>query len=273
MSHEDNHQTEEREFVQSRREKAEQGDLSAQFALAYFYHSRDNAEALRWFERAAGQGHAEARFWAGKMYADGDGVQKNSEEALRWLRLAAEQGHGSAQARLATMYVEGDGVQKNGEEALRWLRLAAEARVIDALMDLGKMHLKGEGVPQDHAEAERLLSLAAELDPEVQAEVVGDMYAEGRDVRQDGEKAAKFYSWNINENLETSQPVKVKLGLLYLDGLGVPKDEAEARRWFEEAFEYSELPEAAHQIGMLYERDSYGKITFVRYSLEWLTAR
>ena len=27
------------------------------------------------------------------------------------------------------------------------------------------------------------------------------------------------------------------------------------------------------QIGMLYERDSYGKITFVRYGLEWLTTR
>jgi TPR repeat protein len=53
---------------------------------------KDQAEAVRWFLRAAEQGLAEAQNNLGWVYANGFGVPKDKAEAARWYRKAAEQG-------------------------------------------------------------------------------------------------------------------------------------------------------------------------------------
>jgi len=42
--------------------------------------------------RVAEQGHAEAQFKLWVMYADGQGVTRDSTEAVKWLRKAADHG-------------------------------------------------------------------------------------------------------------------------------------------------------------------------------------
>ncbi len=58
------------------------------------------------------------------MYADGEGVLRNDAEALRWYRKAAEQGNAAAQANLGLMYLDGQGVDEDDVEAYKWLSLA-----------------------------------------------------------------------------------------------------------------------------------------------------
>ena len=70
--------------------------------------------------RRAEQGHAEAQFNLGTMYANADGVPKNDAEAVKWYRLAAEQGHAAAQFNLGLRYAYGAGVLKDEAEAVRW---------------------------------------------------------------------------------------------------------------------------------------------------------
>ena len=45
---------------------------------------------------AAGQGHAEAQFNLGYMYAQGQDVPQGDKEALMWYRKSADQGHSKA---------------------------------------------------------------------------------------------------------------------------------------------------------------------------------
>jgi TPR repeat protein len=86
---------------------------------------QDGAEAVKWYRRAAEQGHRSARYNLGQMYLFGDGVPQDHAEAVRWLRLAAEQGHPGAQYNLGISYFNGDGVPQDYVSAHKWLNLAA----------------------------------------------------------------------------------------------------------------------------------------------------
>ena len=61
---------------------------------------------------AAEQGHAQAQFNLGAMYATGEGVLQDDAEAVKWYRMAAEQGHAMAQSNLGVMYDKGQGCPK-----------------------------------------------------------------------------------------------------------------------------------------------------------------
>ena len=107
------------------------------------------------------QGHAVARYTIGSMYANGAGVAKDEAEAIKWYRRAAENGHAGAQFNLGTIYGEGRGAQKNDVEAIKWYRLAAEQGDASAQLILGLMYRGGEGVPQDYVSAHMWFNLSA----------------------------------------------------------------------------------------------------------------
>jgi len=84
---------------------AERGDAKAQYAYGYLLHEegyfpmeadKHFARVLRWWTRAAEQGHIEAQFMVGTLHQLGLGRPFNEPEALRWLKLAAAQGHQGA---------------------------------------------------------------------------------------------------------------------------------------------------------------------------------
>lgn len=121
-------------------DRAVAGDPEAQDNLGRMYAygrdvPQDDAEALKWFRRAADQGHVSAQFNLGVMYADGRGVPQDDAEAARWFRLAADEGYAAAQARLGLFYVAGTGgVERDLVTAHMWLNLAA-SRLADDRRD------------------------------------------------------------------------------------------------------------------------------------------
>lgn len=80
---------------------------------------KDDAEAEKWYRKAAEQGFPEAQYNLGVMYEKGAGVRKNAKEAVKWFRKAAEQGLAVAQLSLGIIYTRGGGVRKNSVEAYR----------------------------------------------------------------------------------------------------------------------------------------------------------
>jgi len=60
----------------------------------------------------------------GLMYFNGEGVTENDAEAVKWFRKAAEQGDALAQKNLGVMYVTGEGVPVNNVKAYMWWALA-----------------------------------------------------------------------------------------------------------------------------------------------------
>ncbi|MCX6908366.1 MAG: tetratricopeptide repeat-containing serine protease family protein, partial [Verrucomicrobia bacterium] len=86
---------------------------------------KDEAEAVKWFRKAAQQNSARAQFSLAVYYENGRGVTKDEVEAVKWYRKAADQNDGAAQSNLGAAYAAGEGVAKDYVEAYKWRLLAA----------------------------------------------------------------------------------------------------------------------------------------------------
>jgi TPR repeat protein len=106
------------------------------YGVYYLGHGvpQDFAEAMKWYRKAAIQGHAMAQNDLGFMYDNGRGVTQDYAEAVNWYRKAAEQGNAEAQYNLGFMYYEGQGVPQDYAEAVKWWSRAA--------LRLGKTELR-----------------------------------------------------------------------------------------------------------------------------------
>ncbi len=76
--------------------------------------------ALSFFRMAADQGHPDAQFEVGQMYAQGLGTAQQFEAAAEWYLLAAKQGHAKAQFHLGFLYAHGQGVEQDYAKAYQW---------------------------------------------------------------------------------------------------------------------------------------------------------
>ena len=228
-------QTEElRKEFQSTKAKAKKGDASAQFNLGFMYDTgngvaKDEAEAVKWYRKAADQGHAIAQFNLGLMYDNGNGVALDEAEAVKWYRKAADQGDASAQHNLGLMYGKGDGVAKDEVEAVKWFRKAADQGVANAQHNLGLRYDNGDGVAKDEAEAVKWFRKAADQGHAIAQSNLGVMYAKGNGVAQDEAEAVKWYRKAADQGLAIAQS---NLGFRYANGNGVAKDETEAYKWW-----------------------------------------
>ena len=92
------------------------------------YDRGDYATALREWEPLAEHGLAEAQYNLGFMYTKGLGVPQDNAEAAKWYRRAAGQGDSMAQVFLGDMYRKGEGVPQDYVQAHLWLNLSVMCR-------------------------------------------------------------------------------------------------------------------------------------------------
>jgi uncharacterized protein len=117
---------------------------------------------VQWFRKTEpGAGNPMAELYLAEIYASSQGVPRDEAEAMRWYRKAAERGSAIAQRKLAAAYLIGDGVPRDDEEAAHWYMKASAQGDRTAQYALGALYVSGEGVPQDFAEAYFWLNLAA----------------------------------------------------------------------------------------------------------------
>jgi TPR repeat protein len=170
-----------------------QGDVEAQFQLAYYYlfcgfeetpqireemenllraaAERDYPDAVYWLTHLCPDGEEsdalllkagllgcpEAQRALGACYATGDWTGGcDTIQAAEWYWRAADRGDAEAQYNLGFMYLLGQGVASNSTEGLRLLRLAADQGDAGALHLLADLYENGYyGVPADPSEASR----------------------------------------------------------------------------------------------------------------------
>ncbi len=89
------------------------------------------------------------------MYYDGRGVPQDDAEAVRWYRKAAEQGLAQAQHNLGVMYANGQGVPQDYVLAHKWYNLSA-ARGGMAGNTTPRDYVASKMTPAQIAEAQRL---------------------------------------------------------------------------------------------------------------------
>ena len=147
------------ESLRTNKHLAEAGDSEGQCQLGKHFDygwgvERDAVEAVKWYEKAALQGHIEAQHALGLLNTHaGNYIFANPEDSVKWFRAAAEQGHASSQHFLADAYVEGNGVVRNYAEAAKWYRKAAIQGEGMAMHGLAVLYAKGLGVPKDLVKA------------------------------------------------------------------------------------------------------------------------
>ena len=112
------------------RDRAFDGDPAAQFKLGYMFEhgidmKQDNAEAFKWYSRAAENGNPCAQYYGAIMILNGVITDKDTCLAMKWLRRSAVCGNVNAQYLFGMRVFEGKGIAQNETAGLKWLRAAA----------------------------------------------------------------------------------------------------------------------------------------------------
>jgi uncharacterized protein len=122
----------------------------------------DRREAVRWFDRAARQGHAMAINMMGRCYDLGWGVAVDKARAAEWFKAAADRGLDWGMYNYATALALGAGVPEDKRAALALFRRAAAMGNAKAINFVGSFYEDGWVVERDMAEAARCYAIAAE---------------------------------------------------------------------------------------------------------------
>lgn len=121
--------------------KGETAEESFQIGMTHYLYER-YSEAVKYFEKAANQGFANAQFFLGVCYAGGEGVTEDLQKAAIWIEKAANQNHGRAQLVLGSLYENGGGVEKDLEKAKYWYQKALANGEEDAKKALEELNSK-----------------------------------------------------------------------------------------------------------------------------------
>jgi TPR repeat protein len=110
------------------------------------------------------------------------------------------------------------------------LRAKAELGDKSFQLNFGWCYEHGEGVKQDWVEAAKWYRMAAEQGHDYAQQFLSELLVRGgHGLKQNYEEAAKWCRMAANHGKPAAQCL---LGDLYLDGLGVPQDYAEAYFWY-----------------------------------------
>ena len=228
------------------------------------YDKKNYTEAVKWYRKAAEQGHAGAQNNLGYCYKNGYGVTKDYAEAVKWYRKAAEQGNDLAQYNLGVCYEYGQGVTKDITEAVKWYRKAAAQDYARAQYHIGVCYKQGNGVTKDYAEAVKWYRKAAEQGDAKAQHNLGYCYEYGNGVTKDYAEAVKWYRKAAEQGDAYAQ---CNLGNCYAYGNGVTQDYAEAVKWWRKSAEQGDA-NAQHNLGVCYEH-SYGVTKSITEAVKW----
>jgi TPR repeat protein len=186
-----------------------------------------------WLRRAALAGEPAAAALVGDLYACPGALPPNYVEAAMWLRRAAEAGHAGAAKTLGHLLLVGAGLAPDPEEAAHWLRLAIAGGEIEARNDLARLALAGQVPEADRQTTCRWFQEQAEAGDPAAAFNLGLCFAQGIGAPRDDAQALAWF-----ERAAVSLPVaQYWCGRMRAEGRGGPADPQAARAWFLRAAE------------------------------------
>lgn len=143
-----------------------QHDLAAIYTAGHGGVEVNYSKAAAWFQEAAVNGVANARYNLGVLYHQGLGVERDVNKAINWYRAAADKDHPEAEYNLGIAYIEGIGTQYDPHAAAKYFQKAAQGGVMEAAYNLGLIHENGLLGDPDMNEALYWYKMASNNNPE-----------------------------------------------------------------------------------------------------------
>mmetsp|Transcript_16683 Transcript_16683/g.65179 ORF Transcript_16683/g.65179 Transcript_16683/m.65179 type:complete len:511 (+) Transcript_16683:211-1743(+) len=216
---------------------AEAGHPVAQFNLACCYRKgilveRNVTTAMSWARRAAELGYSRAQFYLGKTLLGSKGDGEDATTGVQWLLRAAEDGLAEAQMVLSQCFRLGHGTTQHTPLALQYLLAAADRGHPRAQHQLALEYFSGQNVPRDVEKGMVWLEHSADSGCGQGHRFLSQFYFTGSGKLKDEEMAFKHALLGA----ELGEKVCMhNVAYLFANGVGVEKNEEQARLWAERA--------------------------------------
>ena len=211
---------------------AQKGHVYAQCTLGSLFLKgkevpKNTDYALLWLEEAIKEENAYAEYLLGKTLLKGEDTKQDIDRAVRLLTSSAEQKNCCAQYTLGKAYLEGNLLLQNIPQAIRLLTESAESGFSPAEYLFGKLLYHGEVVGQDISKALLYLERAAEKENACAAYLAGKIRLT-EDGYTDIQKTVRLFQIAAAQG---NHYAEYQLGLIYLRGQDLERDEPQAIRW------------------------------------------
>lgn len=187
-----------------------------------------------WLEKAVKKDISLAQYLLGKILLEGTDLPQDTERAVNLLQKAISQGSAVAAYTLGKAYIDGILLSQNLTEGLRLIYFAAEKGLTSAEYIYGKLLYKGEIVPKNIGRSLYFLEKSADEGNPYAAYLAGKIRLE-EEGYIDIQKAIRFLLIAAGKDHSSAE---LKLGLLYLRGNEVEKDEKQAIAWLKLSAEH-----------------------------------
>lgn len=171
-------------------------------------------------------------------------IAGNKDDAVKALEFAADQGHVPAHWKLARMFAEGDGVQRDDAKAFHHFALVCDGSaetapnspdarfVASSFVALGDYYLTGianSKIKANPVRSREFYTYAATYfgDPQAQFKLAG-LYLDGIGGTTDTKQALRWLNLSAEKGYRSSQ---AKLGALLFDGKAGDKQKARGLMW------------------------------------------
>jgi TPR repeat protein len=239
-------------------EKADQkGHPDASLVLALCASTPQIAERIdfnksfRLLEKAAKYDQPRALALLGYAYMVGAGIDvPDMNKAVSSFKQAEKLGDTTGFMGLGVCYLEGTGVPKNFKLGEKYLKHAANAGVAGAISKLGIMYLEHP----DISKKQQGLKLLQEADKQGEmnaTSTLASFYEQGVDdlLKSDQGKAIQLHE---KAALEKEINSIRRLAFIHKNGVGVPKNDVIAFKWFSKAAELGD-PESLNELGAYFD--------------------
>jgi TPR repeat protein len=167
--------------------------------------AREVAEAVKWWRKAAEQGHANAQYGLGAMYTSGRGVARDDAEAAKWFRKAAENPETEVPfCNIGNLISYSENVEYRKEAIGYWLQGINHGDACSHV-SLGWAYMSKEFMAPDYARAAELNQKGGELGDAEGFNNLGWLYEHGLGVRQSKTTALYYYKKAIEGCWEKSR--------------------------------------------------------------------
>ena len=243
---------------------AESGDVQSQIKMGEMYYEGKNGvtidydKAEYWFNKAKASGSKESYSYLGKIKENRGDMQG----AMHYYSIAAEFGDLEAASRIVVL---SDDTSSTIANVFDELEKHSHLDNIQSIIMYATALFKGTGIRQNRREAIRLMEYAIDLGDTSQIPHLAICYRDGLGVDKNCEKATYWfekgskigqiwcmitYAHSLLYGITLEQNVKKaiewytvaancgdigamkQLGIIYRDGLGVPKDTKLSKKWF-----------------------------------------